>query len=218
MTIFVISDIGCLIVGIMLKTISNDLAWKITYDILIFRCICIDDQCAVSRKELCETAERMTDIINVLEEIQMICIHVQDNADFREKAQKTICIFACFCDKSFRFTYTDISADCRKNPTNTDGRIAVTCKKNMRYHRCCSSFSMCSGNCDRCVVISHDLSKKFCTGKHRNTFFFSTGKLRIVRMNGCGINDYIYTFSNVGCTLSVVDSCSFFLKCLCKRA
>ena len=57
MTIFVISDIGCLIVGIMLKTISNDLAWKITYDILIFRCICIDDQCAVSRKELCETAE-----------------------------------------------------------------------------------------------------------------------------------------------------------------
>ena len=148
----------------------------------------------------------------------MICIHVQDDADFREKAQKTICIFACFCDKSFRFTYTDISADCRKNPTNTDGRIAVTCKKNMRYHRCCSSFSMCSGNCDRCVVISHDLSKKFCTGKHRNTFFFSTGKLRIVRMNGCGINDYIYTFSNVGCTLSVVDSCSFFLKCLCKRA
>ena len=42
-TIFIISNISCLIICVMFQTIGNDLTWKITDDIFIFRCICIDD-------------------------------------------------------------------------------------------------------------------------------------------------------------------------------
>ncbi len=54
--------------------------------ILIIRCIGIDDQSTVSREKLCKFAEGMTDVINILEEIQMIRIHVQDHTDLREEA------------------------------------------------------------------------------------------------------------------------------------
>ena len=72
----------------------------------------------------------MTDIVNILKEIQMVCIHIQDNTDLREKAQKAVCVFAGFCDKSLRIAYADVSADSRKNTSHTDGRVTVSCKKN----------------------------------------------------------------------------------------
>lgn len=56
MSIFVISDICCLIICIMFQTISDHITWKIPDDIFIFRSICIDDQCTVSRKKLCKAA------------------------------------------------------------------------------------------------------------------------------------------------------------------
>ena len=197
MSIFIISDISCLIIGIVFQTISDHITWKIADNVFIFRRICVDDQCAVSRKKFCKTTERMTNVINILKEIQMVSIHVQDNTDLRKKAQEAVCIFTGFCDKCFRFANPDITADSRKDTADTDRRITVSCKKNMRYHRGCGSFSMSSGNSDRCIIISHDLSEKFCTCKHRKSFFLCTGKFRIVRMDSCSVYDNIYVVCDI---------------------
>ena len=217
MSIFVISDICCLIICIMFQTISDHITWKIPNDIFIFRSICIDDQCTVSRKKLCKAAEGMTDIVNILKEIQMVCIHIQDNTDLREKAQKAVCVFAGFCDKSLRIAYADVSADSRKNTSHTDSRVTVSCKKNVRYHRCCGCFSMSSGNGNRSIIIPHDLPEKLCTCEHWKSFFLCTGKFRVVRMDSCGIYHNIYVIGNVCGTLSVIDGGSLFLQCLGKR-
>ena len=50
------------------------------------RGVAVDDQSTVSREFFCEQTERMTDIVNVFKEIQMIGVHVQDDADLREEA------------------------------------------------------------------------------------------------------------------------------------
>ena len=63
------------------------------------RRIRIDDQGSVCGKQLGKSAEGMTDIVNILKEIQMVCIHIQDNTDLREKAQKAVCVFAGLSDK-----------------------------------------------------------------------------------------------------------------------
>ena len=55
--------------------------------------------------------ERITDISQVFEEIQMIFVNIQDYADLREEMQETVRIFTGFCDKIFRITYTDVTAD-----------------------------------------------------------------------------------------------------------
>ena len=46
----------------------------------------IDDQGSVCGKQLGKFAEGMTDVVNILEKVQVIRINIQDNADLREKA------------------------------------------------------------------------------------------------------------------------------------
>ncbi len=59
-------------------------------DRLILRCVGVDDQSAERREKLCKFPEGMADVIDVLEEIQMIGIHVQDHTDLREKLKKLL--------------------------------------------------------------------------------------------------------------------------------
>ena len=86
MSVFIPGDICSCIICVMLKTVSKNMTWKITGNSFIFRCVSIDDQGAVSRKKFCKLPEGMADIVNILEEIQMVRIHVQDDTDFREEA------------------------------------------------------------------------------------------------------------------------------------
>ena len=41
----------------------------------------------------------MADIVQVLEEIQMVRVNIQDDADFGEKAQKAVGVLTGLCDK-----------------------------------------------------------------------------------------------------------------------
>ena len=55
---------------------------------------------AVRGKNLCETAERAADIFQIFEKIQMVCVNIENQRHFREKAQKTVGILTGFRDKS----------------------------------------------------------------------------------------------------------------------
>ena len=85
MSEFIIENMGSSIVSRIFQTIGDDLTGESVCDLLILRCVCVDHKCTVSRKKFCKLTERMTDVINILKEIQMICIHVQDHADLREE-------------------------------------------------------------------------------------------------------------------------------------
>ena len=108
--------------------------------------------------------------------------------------------------------------DSRKDSANTDGRITVTLKKDMGNHGSSSGFSVGSGNCDRCIVVPHDLSQKLCTGEHWKPFFFRTGKFRVVRVDRCCIDNHIYIILDVGSALSVIDHSATFFQCVGQRA
>ena len=86
MSVFIPGNVCCGVIGIVLQTIGKNIAWKLPGDRLILRCVGVDDQSTVSREKLCKFPEGMADVIDVLEEIQMIGIHVQDHTDLREEA------------------------------------------------------------------------------------------------------------------------------------
>ena len=85
-TVFVIGDISSLILCVVLQAVCNDLAGKSFDNFLIARCVRIDDQGSVRWQQLGKFAEGMTDVVNILEKVQMVCVNVQDNADLRENA------------------------------------------------------------------------------------------------------------------------------------
>ena len=217
MSVFIPGDICGCIICLMLQTIGENMTWKATGNSLVFRCISIDDQSSVRRKKLSKFPEGMTDIVNILEEVQMVGIHVQDHADLREEAQEAVGIFTCFCDESFRVADTDIPVDGRKDSAYTDSGATVALKKDVGNHGSCGGFSVGTGNGDRCIVVTHDLAEKFRTCEHWEPFFFCTGKFRVVRMDRCCVDNHIDIIFDIGCTLSVVDDGTTFLECTCKR-
>ena len=217
-TIFIIGNIPCLIICILFQTIGDHIAGKVADDLFVSGRVCINDQSSVSRKKLGKTAEGMTDIINILKKVQMIGIYVQDNTYFWKKAQEAVGIFAGFCDKGFRFAYTDIASDGRENAAHTDGRIAVSLQENVGYHGSGGCFTVSSGNGNGSFVIAHDLSQKFCTGKHWQSLLYCAGIFRIIRMNGSSVNYQFYLVTDIGSALTVVNSSTFFLQCLGQRA
>ena len=110
-SVFVISHVGRVIVGIRAGTESYHPAGQPLRDLLAVGNIRID-QAAVLRKELGKFTERTADIRKIFEKVKVIFLYIKYNSDFREKAQKAVCIFAGFGDKILRFPYPDISADC----------------------------------------------------------------------------------------------------------
>ena len=83
---FIVRNISGSVIGFAVNAVSNDGAVKPFCDGLILRRICVDDQRTVFWKKLGKLTEGVSDIMDILEEIQMICINIQDNADFWEKA------------------------------------------------------------------------------------------------------------------------------------
>ena len=71
----------------------------------------VGDDKAALRHQGGKVMEGVLDIGQVLEEVQMIFVNIQDYADLREEMQETVRIFTGFCDKIFRITYTDVTAD-----------------------------------------------------------------------------------------------------------
>ena len=65
----------------------------------------------------------MTDIVNVFKEIQMIGIHVQDDADLREEASKAVGVFAGFGDECAGMSQAQVTTDRRQDTADRDGRI-----------------------------------------------------------------------------------------------
>ena len=86
MSKFIISNAVSSVISFFFQAVGDDPARKVPDDLFVFRSICIDDQCTVCRKKFCESAEGMTNIINILEEIQMICVDIQDDADLWKEA------------------------------------------------------------------------------------------------------------------------------------
>ena len=84
--IFIESDIFGGVVSVAAQTEGDNLAVQIMGNSLYFRGICIDDQGTILGQKLGEAVKGMADIVNIFKEIQMICVHVQNDGDLREKA------------------------------------------------------------------------------------------------------------------------------------
>ena len=84
----IVGNIGSGIVSssLVLQCVGDNLTAKTFGHVIVFRRIGIDNQHAVGREQTGKRTERVADVVDILEEIEMVCIHVEDNADFRKEA------------------------------------------------------------------------------------------------------------------------------------
>ena len=79
MRISIILDITGAVIVAAAVTESNDLAFYRFYDLLIVLDIAVDDNRALSRHALGKQLEGMTDIRQILEEIEMVFFYIKDD-------------------------------------------------------------------------------------------------------------------------------------------
>ena len=72
--------------------------------------------------------------MDILEKVKMVLFDVKDNPDSRIKAQKTVCVFACFGDKCFRPADPDIAADRFQDAADGNRRIHIVFQKDLGDH------------------------------------------------------------------------------------
>ena len=117
------SSVSCLIVGNLIRIIvrgriqaeSNYTAGKPVSDLFQMLDLLIDDERTVRRKKLGKTAERMSDIVKIFEEIQVIRVNIEDDSDLWEKMKKAVGVLAGLCHKKLGAAYPDVSSDCFQN-------------------------------------------------------------------------------------------------------
>ncbi len=86
MSVFIPGNVCCGVIGIVLQTIGKNIAWKLPVIVSYSGVSALMIRVPSAGKQLCKFAEGMTDVVNILKEIQMVSIHVQDHTDLREKA------------------------------------------------------------------------------------------------------------------------------------
>ncbi len=89
----------------------------------------VDDQKAVSGKDLGKSSEGMADIVDVFEEVHMILLDVEDDADARKKAQKGVGVLAGFRHKIVGPADADISPDGFQDPADGQGGVGIRSQK-----------------------------------------------------------------------------------------
>ena len=119
------------VISRVLQSAGDDLTGKVFGDLLIIRNIAADDQGSVSGQLLCKQLKGMADIVQVLEEIQMVRVNIQDDADLGEKAQKAVGVLTGLCDKGLGPAHTDIAVNGRQYSAHRDRRVGISLQKDV---------------------------------------------------------------------------------------
>ena len=113
---FVKCNILSSIITLRFQTVGNDMTWQTVCNLRYIADLTIDNKNVVCVKLLCKLAERMTDVVDILEEIKMILFDIQDDFKARIELQKAVGVFAGFCNKVVRVTYADVAVNGFKIP------------------------------------------------------------------------------------------------------
>ena len=105
-------------------------------------------------------------------------------------------------------TNADIAVDRFEDASDRDSRILLCLQKDMRYHGGCRCLSVRAGDGDRILIILHDLTDHFCTFHHRDAHCLGCLKFRIVRVNGCRVDNQIDVICNIfgGLAIYYIDT------------
>ena len=216
MRVFIIADIERVVIAFLrVAAVIDDAAGKAGRDFLHIRNIRIDDERPVFGNQLREAAERTTDVGKILEEIQMVRVYVEDDADLRIQRQKAVGILAGFGDKVRGMPDTDLPADALQHAADRNRRIVIRMQQDFGDHggRCC--FAVGAGDGDRHRIIAHDFAEKLCPRQMVQTKLHGLYVFGIVRMNGRRENNEVQILCNILFFLAVRDRNSFCLEPPC---
>ena len=163
--------------------------------------IVVDNNRAVFRNQLTETMERMNDVVDVLEEVQMIGIDIQNDSNRRMEAEEGIGVLAGLCDEVIMCADAQGAADGVQIAADHDGRVRAALHADHRQHRSRCRLAVGAGYTDSMLVFQHDFAPSLCALHDRNVQLTSVCDFRIVIVYRSGTDHKVcavYVFRQMG--------------------
>gem|GEM_PF-4900493 len=127
-------------------------------------------------------------MFNVPVIIQVVFLNVQHDCNCRLHVQEASCILASLRDKNALRAYARASAQRVHASSDMHSRIESAVKQHLRDHARCGRLAMRSADAHRVMMPCHQLPEQFRAFDLRDPVLCGIRALRVVRMNGCRIN------------------------------
>ena len=153
----------------------------------------VDHNRTIFRYQLAEAMEGMDDIINILKEVQMVCVYIQDDGNRRMETQEGVGVLTGFRNKAVMCTDAQGTADRRQVAAYHNSGIHAALHTDQGQHGRGCGLAMGTGDTDRIAIGNHDGAPGLGTFQYRNPQLPCTGNFRVIIMYGSGADDQIRT-------------------------
>ena len=149
----------------------------------------VDNDKTVHRRQLCKLVERVDDVVDVLEEVEMILLDVQDDRNGRREAQEGIGVLAALRDEAALAADAERAADGGQVAADHDRRVHLRLDGHHGHHRGRGGLAVGAGEADDIVVVAHDVAPGLCALHDRDAELVCADDLGVFVVNGGGAHD-----------------------------
>ena len=164
-----------------------------------------DHSAGLGRDALCKQAERVLDVLDILEKVQMIRLDIQDHGDRRIEGKKRVIVLARLHNDRIALADTVAGMQQRKRAADHDGRVLLR-----RHHDVCAHgrrrrLAVRAGNAQRVRIAAHQRAPRLRPLKDRDAAAVRLVHLRIVVMHGSRADHERNIIRDVGGAVTDVD-------------
>ena len=149
----------------------------------------VDNDQTVHRSQLCKLVERVDDVVDVLEEVEMILLDVQDDRNGRREAQEGIGVLAALRNEAALAADAERAADGGQVAADHDRRVHLRLDGHHGHHRGRGGLAVGAGEADDIVVVAHDVAPGLCALHDRDAELVCADDFGVFVVNGGGAHD-----------------------------
>ena len=116
------------------------------------------DDDAVRRDLLNESAERLYDVLHVLEVVEVVGIDIENDPDARLQLKEAVHVLTGFSNEVLGAADLYVSVDLRQIASYQDRRLVISIPQNERSHRSNCRFAVSAADSYGILIVVHDHS------------------------------------------------------------
>ena len=146
----------------------------------------VDDDMPRRRHQLGKLVERVLNIIEILEKVQMVRFHIQNHSNRGEKAEKAVAVFAGFQNDGVAVAHPVTGMKQRQRAADHDGGVCLGGHKDVSAHGGGSGFAVGACYAQGIGIVLHNGAPGLGPLVDRDAPGHSAGNLRIAVVDGGG--------------------------------
>ena len=184
-------------VGVLAQAEGDDPAVDILHHVHGVRIVQIRHDIAVRRDALREEMEGVLYVVQILEEVQMVGLHVQDDRDGGMEGEEGVVVLAGLHDDGAAVAHAVSRLEKRQRAADHDGGVLVGGHHDVRAHGGGGRLAVGAADAQGVCVVLGDRAPGLGALKDRDALFVGGDDLGIVVMHGGGAHDKLHIFGDV---------------------